>query len=65
MYFWKMFPPMAMPRVWPRPRKKAKVATAEAMWCWGEADWSWNCRAGKRLCLLSVSEKRVGSGNER
>jgi hypothetical protein len=29
-YLWKMLPPMAMPSVWPRPRKKENMETAKA-----------------------------------
>jgi hypothetical protein len=57
-----MLPPMAIPSVWPRPRKKENMETAKAR-CWGwVAAWSWVWRDGKSLDqLVSLQRRPVNS----
>lgn len=58
-YLWKMLPPMAIPSVWPRPRKKENIETAKAKFLGWEAAWSCVCRAGKSLsCTVSREYSR-------
>lgn len=40
---------MAMPIVWPRPRKKENIETAAARFFGSDAACSWVCRAGNSL----------------